>query len=131
MANQIFLTLGAEKYGVPATAEKSRLAIQEFLAEKGLPTFYVEEGSGISRLNSLSASQMIEVLKVFLPYRDIMNQEDSHFVKTGTMIGVRTLAGYIQRNQDKVLNFAILLNGPSAKNGAREKILQLLEQNLN
>ncbi|MFH1134975.1 MAG: D-alanyl-D-alanine carboxypeptidase [Pseudomonadota bacterium] len=131
MANQIFLAWGAEIYGPPASEEKSRQALQAFLAEKEVPPFYVEEGSGLSRLTAMSASQMIKVLKIFFPNRDLLTKEGSIFFKTGTMNGVRTIAGYMGEFPARGRLFVIMLNGAGAGNGVREKILDLLEKNLN
>ena len=131
MANQIFLTMGAEKYGPPASAEKSRKALAFFLHKMEIPPMKIEEGSGLSRQNRVSASQMLRVLTVFKPYYEILVHENRAYFKTGTMSGVRTLVGYIDPAGNDVVRFVILLNGREAVDGAREKILKLLEENLN
>ena len=63
MTNQIFLTMGAEKYGPPASPEKSRLVVAEYFKKQNIPPFHMEEGSGLSRLTKLSATQMTSILE--------------------------------------------------------------------
>ena len=64
MARQLFLTIGAETLGTPATLEKSSLAIREWLARKGLvfPELVLENGSGLSRVERISARHLGELL---------------------------------------------------------------------
>jgi D-alanyl-D-alanine carboxypeptidase/D-alanyl-D-alanine-endopeptidase (penicillin-binding protein 4) len=130
MTNQIFLTLGAEKYGPPATPEKSRQAVQDFLAKYRLPAIELVEGSGLSRRNSLTARQMARILGTLEPVRYLFHASDDGSViyKTGTMSDVQTLAGYLVRpdRQNEPLSFVILLNG-AYKPGTREKILNALK----
>ena len=130
MTNQIFLTMGAERYGPPATMEKGRLAIHEYLDSRGLPRLELVEGSGLSRLNSLTARQMSEILGAFEPSRRLVKTtpDGSVFYKTGTMSDIFTLAGYLVRpdRPDEPLSFVILLNG-AYRPGTREKILDVLK----
>ncbi|MCE9624872.1 MAG: D-alanyl-D-alanine carboxypeptidase [Deltaproteobacteria bacterium] len=54
--NQLALTMGAVKYGAPASLGKAKKALDEFLTkEVGLKDFNIEEGSGISRQNHITA----------------------------------------------------------------------------
>src|SRR3990170_4550473 len=60
MARQLFLTLGAEGGGEPATPEKADRVIREWLAGKGLsvPELIRENGSGLSRSERISARNL-------------------------------------------------------------------------
>jgi len=58
-ANQIFLTLGVAEFGAPATVAKGQQAMRGCLEHLvGWRDFHVEEGSGLSRRNKVSAVQM-------------------------------------------------------------------------
>lgn len=126
MTNQIFLTMGAVVYGTPANFAKGTQVVHDFLANYGLPSLTLVEGSGLSRNNYVTAHQMSEVLKVMEPVRTLIKSTDngSVYYKTGTMTDIQTLAGYIERpgRPDEPLAFVILLNGKYAT-GTREKIL--------
>ncbi|MDR2422502.1 MAG: D-alanyl-D-alanine carboxypeptidase [Deltaproteobacteria bacterium] len=130
VTNQIFLTLGAEMYGPPATPEKAHRAVLTFLAKYDLPTITMVEGSGLSRQNSVTARQMARVLGTLEPVRRLIHATDDGSViyKTGTMSDVQTLAGYLVRpdREAEPLTFVILLNG-RYKAGTREKILGALK----
>ncbi len=129
MANQIFLVMGAEKYGAPADPEKSRRVVKEFLASRGVEAFHVEEGSGLSRRTLVTAGQMIRVLRVFAPYRDLMTEKGPAVFKTGTLSDVKSMAGFLTAGPGEPLPFVILLNNEPGY-AARAKILTLLEENL-
>jgi len=129
MANQVFLTLGAEQFGPPADADKARRAVAEALGSLGLPRLRLEEGSGLSRRTRMTASQMAAVLGRFRPYHELLESENGVWCKTGTLSGVRSLAGYFP-GRDGLVAFVILLEGPQATPGARRRILTLLQENL-
>jgi D-alanyl-D-alanine carboxypeptidase/D-alanyl-D-alanine-endopeptidase (penicillin-binding protein 4) len=130
VTNQIFLTMGAELYGGPASVEKGQKVVYGFLQRHNLPPITMVEGSGLSRNNSLTARQMSQVLAVFEPARYLIkSQEDgSVYYKTGTMSDIQTLAGYLERpdRPEEPLSFVILLNGRYPQ-GTREKILEALK----
>ncbi|MDR0550157.1 MAG: D-alanyl-D-alanine carboxypeptidase [Deltaproteobacteria bacterium] len=130
MTNQIFLTMGAEKFGAPATPEKSHQVVIDFLAKYDLPSITMVEGSGLSRRNSLTARQMSRILGTLEPVRHLINSnvDGSVIAKTGTMSDIQTLAGYLVRPErlEEPLSFVILLNGPY-KTGTRDKILKALK----
>ncbi|MEW6263609.1 MAG: D-alanyl-D-alanine carboxypeptidase [Thermodesulfobacteriota bacterium] len=130
MTNQIFLTLGAEKYGAPADEIKARRAVADYLTTKGIPTFHLEEGSGLSRRTKVSAGQLEAILREFKPYRGLLTSRGRTFFKTGTLKDVKSMAGYLVPTQGEPLNFVILMNGVQVSYTARDKILGLLEENL-
>jgi len=69
-ANQLFLMLGTEQYGPPASMDKSRRAAMEKVTSTfNWPGFEIHEGAGLSRNNRISSSQMIELLHAFQPWK--------------------------------------------------------------
>lgn len=100
-----------ELLGGQASQEKVRLAYKKLLTEKfDWQTFYIEDGAGLSRNNRLAPSQLIDVLQAFKPWIKLLPEvENSVFAKSGTLIGVSTLAGYI-KNKDGFLPFAMMIN---------------------
>ena len=130
IANQIFLSMGAERYGPPATVEKSQRVMADFFGVLGLPRLKVEEGSGLSRRNRITATQMVAVLDHFRPYRDLLPHEGRAWFKTGTLSDVKSMAGYLGEDLYSPLSFVIILNGRHFGYGSRERIFALLEKNL-
>ncbi len=114
IANQLFLNLGAEAYGAPATMEKAVRHAQREIAETfGWNDFRIVEGSGLSRDNRLSARQLTELLQAFRPWKELLPKHDGVHAKTGTLNGIRTLAGYLSPGGRP---FAILINRPAPRN---------------
>jgi D-alanyl-D-alanine carboxypeptidase/D-alanyl-D-alanine-endopeptidase (penicillin-binding protein 4) len=96
MANQIFIALGARAFGPPGTLAKGVKAVSQYAANKlGLEGAKIVEGSGISRKNSLSPLHMMTVLGHFKPYRRLLRKQGQVRYKTGSLRGIRALAGYI------------------------------------
>ncbi len=130
MTNQIFLALGAQVYGPPATLEKSQKVMATYFQRHALSPIVMGDGSGLSRQTTLTARQMVGVLEVMEPDRYLFTSRDNGQVlcKTGTMSDIKTLAGYLERpgDPDRPLSFVILLNGPNYI-GVRDKILDLLK----
>ncbi len=112
MANQLFLVMGAQKYGAPATIEKGQRVLTDFLSEKiGWKDFKVVEGAGLSRQNAVSPRQMIALLRFFEPYKNLLPEEEHlYLAKTGTLTGVNTLVGYMPTGDGRTARFAILVN---------------------
>jgi D-alanyl-D-alanine carboxypeptidase/D-alanyl-D-alanine-endopeptidase (penicillin-binding protein 4) len=65
MARQIFLALSAEKAGVPGEAAASARVVRDWLAGKGIaaPEMVLENGSGLSRSDRISAGTLAAVLR--------------------------------------------------------------------
>lgn len=114
MANQVFLTMGAEKFGAPATVEKGRKVLVEFLSKKvGWKDFEVTEGAGLSRQNQVTPRDMVKLLEFFESDLDLLPREEQVFrAKTGTLTGVNSLAGFFPVEGGKTARFAILVNSP-------------------
>jgi D-alanyl-D-alanine carboxypeptidase/D-alanyl-D-alanine-endopeptidase (penicillin-binding protein 4) len=129
IANQIFLSMGATRYGPPATVEKSQTAIADFFDYLGLSPMSVAEGSGLSRRNRISAAQMIRALDYFRPYRHLLPHEGRVWSKTGTLNDVKSVAGYIVPEHANALSFVIILNGRHLGYRTRERIFHLIEKN--
>jgi len=98
VANQLFLSMGAQVYGPPAILQKGVRAVLGY-AEKdlGLNDLEIAEGSGISRKNRISPEDMLTVLRRFRPYRSLLPREGAFLHKTGTLKGISTRAGYIEQ----------------------------------
>ncbi len=130
IANQIFLSMGAARYGPPATVAKSQTVMADFSGHLGLSRMSVEEGSGLSRRNRITAAQMSKVLNYFRPYRHLLPHEGRAWSKTGTLNDVKSVAGYIVPEHTHALSFVIILNGRHLGYRTRERIFHLIEKNL-
>ena len=140
MARQLYLTLGAEGAGEPATHEKADRVIREWLAGKGLsfPEMILENGSGLSRVERISARHLGELLlssfrspvmpeliaslplaaadgtmKKRLADAEVAGQ--AH-IKTGSLTGVRSIAGYLLDARGRRLVVVSIVNHPNAGN---------------
>lgn len=126
IANQLFLTCGAKRFGYPATWEKGREALTQFL-EGRLQleplSFNVEEGSGLSRRNRITPRAMLTVLHAFRPYSDLLVHKEGVLVKSGTLNGVYCYAGYFPGPQG-LDPFVLMLNQPDNR---RDRLLRYLE----
>jgi D-alanyl-D-alanine carboxypeptidase/D-alanyl-D-alanine-endopeptidase (penicillin-binding protein 4) len=130
IANQIFLSMGATRYGPPATVGKSQFLMADFFGSLGLPRIKVEEGSGLSRRNRITATQMVAVLDHFRPHRDLLPNKGRAWLKTGTLSDVKSMAGYLGLDDSRSLSFVIMLNGRHFGYRTRERIFALIEKNL-
>lgn len=131
IANQLFLTLGAQAGGYPATTEAARAVLQQGLGKLYGSGFGLEpqsllmiEGSGLSRSQRSTANGMMRILEVFKPYARLLPEVDGVLRKSGTLTGVYNFAGYL-RGSDGLYPFVIL--GNQAANN-RAEILRLLRR---
>jgi D-alanyl-D-alanine carboxypeptidase/D-alanyl-D-alanine-endopeptidase (penicillin-binding protein 4) len=129
IANQIFLEMGAKSLGGPVSLEKSVAVARKMLAAHDLAdAIQLEEGSGLSRGNRFTARGLAEVLKLFAPHAGLMESSKGASYKTGTLEGVRTLAGYANSAKHGPVRFVIALKG---NNGAmRFELLKAIESEL-
>jgi D-alanyl-D-alanine carboxypeptidase/D-alanyl-D-alanine-endopeptidase (penicillin-binding protein 4) len=110
IANQVFLEIGGHRLGGPVSLEKSLQVANEMLAAHGLAAaVHLEEGSGISRNNHFTARGLAKVLELFAPHAQLLRGHDGGMNKTGTMDGVRTLAGYADTSSHGRVRFVISL----------------------
>lgn len=114
IANQLFLRLGAETAGYPATMAKAAQTMFEAARRDfGWNNFWVADGAGLSRKNRINARQMAQLLSRFEPYRELLPSRQGNYMyaKTGTLNGVSTLVGYVPKDEGWYL-FALLINHP-------------------
>ncbi len=109
IANQVMLALGAHVYGPPATLEKGVRVLSDCVANlPGWETANIAEGSGLSRRNRLTPSQMGQLLLAFMPYHKLLRRTDTQYYKTGTLTGIRTRAGYFIGTDHRLYPFVIM-----------------------
>jgi len=129
IANQVFLEVGGHRMGGPVSLEKSLKVTTELLARNGLSeSIKLEEGSGISRGNSLTARGLARLLQLFAPNAALLRSGEGARFKTGTFSGVRTLAGYADTSKHGQVRFVIALTG---NDGAmRFRLLKAIQSGL-
>jgi D-alanyl-D-alanine carboxypeptidase/D-alanyl-D-alanine-endopeptidase (penicillin-binding protein 4) len=126
IANQLFLTCGANRYGYPATWAKGRRVFREFLASQHLTEaeLTMVEGSGLSRDNLASPAALLRILQAFRPHARLLAEDRGRLVKSGTLSGVYCYAGYFLTGEE-AKPFVIMLNQPENQ---RDEIVNLLER---
>jgi serine-type D-Ala-D-Ala carboxypeptidase/endopeptidase (penicillin-binding protein 4) len=147
MARIVFLTMAAEKYrGKPATNAEARDAVTEFLKarEIEIPGLVMENGSGLSRNERITAQGLAEVLlaayrsqympefAASLPLSATDGTLKRRFrspgmqgrlrIKTGSLEEVTSMAGYVNAASGKTYVAVVILNYPTAAQGAGEAI---------
>ena len=129
IANQVFLEIGGHRLGGPVSLEKSLKVANEMLAAHDLArAIRLEEGSGISRGNHFTARGLAKVLNLFAPHADLLRSAKGASYKTGTLDGVRTLAGYASTARHGQVRFVISLR---SNNGAmRFRLLRAIKSGL-
>jgi D-alanyl-D-alanine carboxypeptidase/D-alanyl-D-alanine-endopeptidase (penicillin-binding protein 4) len=129
IANQVFLEIGGHRLGGPVSLEKSLQVANEMLAAHGLAAaIHLEEGSGISRNNHFTARGLAKVLELFAPHADLLRGHDGGMNKTGTMEGVRTLAGYADTSSHGRVRFVIALTSNDGE--MRFRLLRAIKSGL-
>jgi serine-type D-Ala-D-Ala carboxypeptidase/endopeptidase (penicillin-binding protein 4) len=128
-ANQVFLEIGAHRFGGPVSLEKSLKVANEMLAAQGLSKdIHIVEGSGISRDNRFTARGLAKVLALFAPNAELLHGHDGGLNKTGTMGGVRTLTGFADTANHGRVRFVIALT--SNDDELRFKVLHTIAARL-
>ena len=145
MARQLFLTLGMEREGLPATTEKATRAVQAWLRQAGLelPELVLENGSGLSRNERISSRSLALLLQhgwndplmpeflASLPIAGVdgtlkrrlagsLAAGQAH-LKSGYIDGVRAVAGYLRDQHGRWLLLVCIVNHPNA--GAAQPFL--------
>jgi len=150
MARQLFLTLGAEQSGPPATPRKGAAAIENWLVSKGLdfPELVLENGSGLSRQERISPRHLGMLLvgasnsPVFAEFESSLpivavdgtmkKRLQDHAVaghahiKSGSLEGVRSVAGYVFDAKGRRMAVVAIVNHPRAS--AARPVLDALLQ---
>ncbi len=150
MARQLFLATGAQLLGAPATADKSLRATRQWLDGRRLPMpeLVLENGSGLSRSERISARSLAQLLmhagrsavapefigslplvavdgtmRRRLAGADVAGQ--AH-IKTGSLAGVRSLAGYVLDARGRLMVVVFLVNHARAAEalGAQDALLK-------
>jgi D-alanyl-D-alanine carboxypeptidase/D-alanyl-D-alanine-endopeptidase (penicillin-binding protein 4) len=85
--------------------------------------FTIVEGSGISRMNRISARSLLRVVEAFEPYHDLLRRRNDEYFKTGTLKGISARAGYFNHPAGGFYRFVIISNTPGR---SAEKIKQAL-----
>ncbi len=116
MANQLLIAAGARAYGPPGTLDKA-VSLASDYARRTLAWqhFMLAEGSGISPDNRVSAADLDKLLSAFTDHRGLLRHKGRAWYKTGTLSGVQTRAGYIEKADGTHYRFAILINTPGRR----------------
>lgn len=129
IANQVLLEIGGVRLGGPVSLEKSLKVANELLAKHDLAdSIRLEEGSGISRGNRLTARGLVRLLHLFEPHADLLGGGRGVRYKTGTFSGVRTLAGYAETSGHGRVRFVIALE--SNDGALRFRLLKAIRSGL-
>jgi D-alanyl-D-alanine carboxypeptidase/D-alanyl-D-alanine-endopeptidase (penicillin-binding protein 4) len=150
MARQLFLTLSAEVLKLPGRSDRSAQVVQSWLAEKQLdfPELVLENGSGLSRQERISAGHMGALLRQawrsavmpelmsslpLVAYDGTMRRRlrfesiagQAH-IKTGSLADARTLAGYVLDKRGRRHVVVLFINHPNAAAGqpAQDALLE-------
>jgi serine-type D-Ala-D-Ala carboxypeptidase/endopeptidase (penicillin-binding protein 4) len=142
--------LAFQKTGLGTTKDGCKFVVQ-FWKDKGLDMtgFFMNDGSGLSRFNAVTASQMVSILN-YMKTKSVYSEDfyqslatvgngtltvfnSDNFpnqclhAKSGSMTRVRCYAGYLTTISGRQLSFAILLNNFScSQSEAFRKIEELL-----
>ena len=138
MARQLYLAIAADQMGTPARTENGQRAIKAWLARKGLdfPELVIENGAGLSRIERISAQSLTALLVA--AFRSPVMPElvaslplvavdgtmrrrlksdaiagQAH-VKTGTLVDVRAIAGYVLDKSGRRYAVTMIVNHPNA-----------------
>lgn len=113
IANQLLISAGTKRYGLPGTLDKGVLAALNYTKNVlNIDNISIIEGSGISRQNKISANSLHKILEKFEPYHELMHKSGRKFYKTGTLNGIKTRAGYIRNEKKELYHFVVLINTP-------------------
>ena len=141
MARQMFLTLATTRHPPPATVALATDVVQKWLQERklALPGLVLENGSGLSRRERVTAAGLSRLLMAAdaSPVRDEFasslavaaldgtlqrrfqdgSVSGQAFLKTGSLEGVRALAGYVIDAEGRRFSVVAIINHPNAARG--------------
>ena len=141
MARQIFLTLATTRHPPPATPALAADVVQRFLRERRIPIpgLVMENGSGLSRNERVTAGGLAQLLaaadrsgareefasSLAVAATDGTVQKrfqngtvaGQALLKTGTLEGVKALAGYVIDAQGRRWIVVAMINHPRAQRG--------------
>ena len=137
MARQVFLTLGTDESGRGATNERSARVVKEWLAGRAIsmPELVLDNGSGLSRIERVTAAGMARLLVAafegplmpeFMGSLPLVNVDGltrarstaagSAHMKSGSLVDVRSEAGYVRSSRGKRYVLVVFVNHPQAAN---------------
>lgn len=140
MAQQVFLTLGAEITKQPGSYGNAQSAIRAWLDRRGLtmPDLVLEHGTGLSRVERITAEGLARVLAdayaspvmpEFMSSLPIVGVDGTTrnrraasgraHIKTGYLGDVRAIAGYVLAESGRRYVIVALINDPRARAGQR------------
>jgi D-alanyl-D-alanine carboxypeptidase/D-alanyl-D-alanine-endopeptidase (penicillin-binding protein 4) len=129
IANQLLITAGAKVYGPPGNLEKGlRAALIYAKNILEINHVQIEEGSGISRKNRISARDFYKILKAFIPHYFLMRQTDKVYFKTGTLKGIHSRVGYIKKKNGELYPFVLMINTPGK---SPEPMMDIIQREFN
>ena len=138
MARHLFLTLGAESGGAPANTQKAFTAVRAWLAKKSIaaPELVMENGSGLSRVERISASNLAALLQAawrspvmaeLMSSMPIVGLDGTMrrrlvgnsvagqaHIKTGLLSDARAMAGYVLDRNGRRHVVVMIVNHPAA-----------------
>ena len=155
MARELFLSTAAEVTHAPASVQRARQVVGAFYTGKGvaLPELIVENGSGLSRRERISAASMARVLQAAwaspvmpefvasLPLAGfdgtmrrrltLHSVAGQAHVKTGSLADARAVAGYVLSASGNYYVVVSLINHPNAARGqpGHDALLQWVYEN--
>lgn len=143
MTRQLLLTLGAEQFGPPGTSENGGRAVRDWLRRRELdfPELVLDNGAGLSREARISARSLGRLLLAayqspympeFMSALPVSGQDGTLVkrfngelagrlhLKTGSLNGVRSVAGYVLDATGRWVVVVSLYNDPRANSAAAE-----------
>jgi len=149
-AEHFLKQLAFQKYGLGTTEDGCKF-VTEFWKNKGIDMngFFMNDGSGLSRFNAITASQMVSILN-YMKIKSVYSEDfyqslatagngtltvfkNESFpnqclhAKSGSMTRVRCYAGYLKTISGRQLTFAFMLNNFScSQTEAIRKIEEVL-----
>ncbi|RJG05298.1 D-alanyl-D-alanine carboxypeptidase/D-alanyl-D-alanine-endopeptidase [Noviherbaspirillum cavernae] len=150
MARQLLLTIGNQALQLPATPERGAAVVKRWLAKKRIeaPELAIDNGSGLSRTERISALTLGHLLAAayqsptmpeFIASMPLIGLDGTMrkrltmqtvagngHIKTGTLEGVRAIAGYVLGASGKRYVVVFLINHRNAERGqqAQDALLQ-------
>jgi D-alanyl-D-alanine carboxypeptidase/D-alanyl-D-alanine-endopeptidase (penicillin-binding protein 4) len=151
IAEQLLKTLGAELRGAPGSWAKGVDAVEEYLAELGIPrgSYVMKNGSGLNDVNRFSAAQMTAVLAAVYDKSGYFPEYAASLgvaardgtvrsrlegtaaagrlrAKTGTLENVTALSGYVRLASGESYAYSILVNDFATRHGPAISLVDAL-----
>jgi D-alanyl-D-alanine carboxypeptidase/D-alanyl-D-alanine-endopeptidase (penicillin-binding protein 4) len=152
MARQLFLTLGANDQKT-ITSSISAVTLWLYAQQLDFPELTLENGAGLSRIARISARHLADILQraenspysaeleASLPILGMDGTIKGRFkgsqitghahLKTGSLEGVKSIAGYVHTQSGKRYIVTFIINHPNAARGqaAQDALIEWLQKN--